>query len=174
MLHKLYGGAITTEILESDEYNVVDVSTIRDIPDTQEVFILEKNNGEDVGIIFDILELVEGDYNDAIKVHISDLIEQEVENTVVETINNMTLSYVIHDNKRRDGNSSSIVTLVNLVRLQNVDTDILISMNIPWKLGVRLDVETHLADEKHDLGKAYLVFKVIAEKFVVKDWSLFG
>lgn len=176
MLQLLYGGAIQTVIPESEEYDVVDVSKMRQIPDSQEVFILEGGQF-DRAIIFDILEMVDGGYEDAIKVHISDLIELDkpAQNTVIETLNNMTLSFIIHDSTRKDSTHGSIVTLMNLVRLDRVDADILISMNIPLPETMQLDqVQQCLSNQNHDLGKDYLVFKIIAENFKILDWKLFG
>ena len=196
---KLYGGAVSTEFPVSDQFKVVDISQIRQIPDTQEVFIFESctfDNGKlDKSIIFDLLERVDGvDYDKAILAHLDDMVETKVSNFFVERIDHVinasgdaqvvdaNFSFIIHENDRRDASESdspiSILTFLNLFRLENVETDVLISMNVP--LMERLD-GTQLAhnllgtDPKYEqLRNDYLLFKRINLNYKILDWGLFG
>lgn len=196
---KLYGGAVSTDFPTSDLFKVVDISQIRQIPDTQEVFIFEStrtDNGKlDKSIIFDLLERVDApDYKTAILYHLADMVDTKVTNHFIERVDHVitatgaaqvvddNFSFIIHDNDRRDAlesdSPSSILTFLNLIRLENVETDVLISMNIPLteKIEGPELVESLLAmDRRFDLLRIdYLVFKQINLNYKILDWGLFG
>jgi hypothetical protein len=66
----LFGGAIYTELPAA----FTDVSTLRQVPDHQEVFV--QNQGL-VSIMFDIMERVTGSDQDAMKIHLNDVVGQD-------------------------------------------------------------------------------------------------
>ena len=71
----LYGGAITIKQLPA---SFIDVSHIRDVPDTQEVFINETSTTSgklDHSLIIDLLEKVDPiEYQEAIHLHLQDIV----------------------------------------------------------------------------------------------------
>lgn len=151
----LYGGAIKVNIPKNDNYAIIDVSSFRDVPDNQEIFLLEsKSSNIDRNVIFDILEAVPGPYSDAIATHILDLTETPTTNTLLSLSSPSTLSYIQHDN---------IITFLNLISLPKFTTDILISMNVPIQstLGALLNENLPIFDH-------------IAKTFEIVDYSLFG
>lgn len=196
---QLYGGAATVDIQSSSHYQIVDVSHFRQIPDTQEVFILESvspssGSGEsetspwslngDISIIFDILELVPGAYESAIVTHIEDLVESGkpqncvVHNPLPGATHAQTTSFIVHVNDRRDAKQSSalfILTFISLVRLQNVESDILVTMNVPLDREYsNADVSECLRGDGNAIATAYSVFKTLCLSFKIVNWDLFG
>jgi hypothetical protein len=196
---QLYGGAATADIPTSSQYQIVDVSNFRQIPDTQEVFILESStsscssdNNEpspwslngDISIIFDILELVPGPYECAIVTHIEDLVELgKPQNCIVHdplpgAIHTQTTSFIIHANDRRDAKQSCalfILTFISLVRLQNVESDILITMNVPLDREYSTtEVSECLRNDNNAISAAYSVFNTLCLSFKIVNWDLFG
>lgn len=127
-LVELYGGALTTKLPKSH----IDVSTMREVPNNQEVFIIEgSNQSEDESIIIDLLEQVDKPIEEAIVDFIDDL--KEPTDTVVqgptlisELTNDLikckTFQYFIKF-------SSGLIIVIAVVRASRVKSDILISLN---------------------------------------------
>lgn len=150
----LYGGAVTTVL----PAGIVDVSDMRQVPDNQEVFIIEDGD-KDLSIIFDLLEQVDTqDINTALRMHIDDMLETS-NFTMMEEIDLKFLNTKIHTCYVNSNNS---IHLVSLIRLSKVETDIVISMHI---------VES---DIKAVMDNYYGIFKVAAENYNIKNWDLFN
>lgn len=151
---ELYGGAVTTTLPKG----IVDVSELRQVPDTQEVFILEDGE-KDISIIFDLLEQVPTkDTIEALKIHIDDALETNLFTIIEEVLlknleSKITTCYVKTDN---------LISVLSLIRLNKVETDVVITMNV--------------ADTDIDLvmGKYYEMFKNAGEDYKIENWDLFG
>ncbi|ODV81845.1 Mog1p/PsbP-like protein [Suhomyces tanzawaensis NRRL Y-17324] len=178
---QLYGGAALADIAISPSQALVDVSRIRQVPDTQEVFIIEdqsltSNTSKwDQSVIFDLLERVELDeYDAAIGMHLEDIAEGAT-NHFVEAVATKTgepahLSYFCVENPRRDRREpdlpGAVVTMVALIRLARVATDVLITMNVP--------VASEAAMGAVAESEAYKKFRDISGSYTIHDWELFG
>ncbi|CAN3353080.1 hypothetical protein DICA3_E03774 [Diutina catenulata] len=169
---KLYGGAIELSVPSE----AVDASQFREVPDTQEVYILPSSSGKlwDRSLIVDLLEMVTGDsYDEIIATHICDITEENVKNRQLEDvavpeIGTARVSYIHFSNERRDaseqGAPQGFVTMLGLITLDKVTTDVLITLNIPYDGGdPQATVEANLAE-----------FTRVVESFSVREWSLFG
>lgn len=150
----LYGGAVTTVLPEG----IVDVSNMRQVPDTQEVFIIEDGE-KDISIIFDLLEQVSSsDVKEALRIHIDDILESNdytmLEERFLKTLNtNIYTCYV---------NTKNLTTLVSLIRLDKVQTDVVISMN------------ANESDIDVVKDKYYGIFNAACDNYNVRNWDLFG
>ena len=153
-MFELYGGAVTTVL----PAGIVDVSDMRQVPDNQEVFIIEDGD-KDVSIIFDLLEQVDvQDINAALRMHIDDMLETN-QFTMMEEIDLKVLNTKIHTCYV---NSKNSIHLVSLIRLNKVETDIVISMHVGES-----DIEAVM-------DKYYGIFKVAGENYNIKNWELFN
>ncbi|KAK6203396.1 uncharacterized protein RJT21DRAFT_119555 [Scheffersomyces amazonensis] len=194
----IYGGAIQIKLSEEIAYSALDASKFRQVPDSQEVFIIptpSKSSKYDRSLIIALLQIVpEESYNKAIATHIEDLIEEDHEkitNHYIEQIkdeldNDIYLSVIEYDNKRRDakeeGSPLKYVTFISLIRLPKVETDVLITLDIPIETEVDLeDLLSSIKINHHSnneivtgLKYNYEWFRQISVNFKVKDWSLFG
>ncbi|KAA8896373.1 hypothetical protein TRICI_006907 [Trichomonascus ciferrii] len=171
---ELYGGAITSTIPSG----FVDVSNFRQVPDTQEVFVCDRD-GYDDSVVFDIMERVEGDDVEAVKEHLNEL---SVLNSVgqdyitlqltrvdmkKQKLDNSTelqppcyLSVAVEPSKKwgreeaaKDDPTGSVKPLVVLVmaviRLENVTSDILLTYNIPIRTQQEItDLEALVKDKE--------------------------
>lgn len=207
MTTELYGGAITISKLPN---SFIDISQIRQVPDTQEVFINQlssHNDSHDVSgsfdhsFIIDLLERVDPiDYQEAIHLHLQDIVPPHVHNQPIEQIKQQQeeeeednedddndddgiiryFSFVQFkpQYKKFDPNESpkQIITLICLIRLEKVDTDVLLQYIIPLKSeneNVNVNFEGSTKVDKI-VKESYDLFKKIALSFTVKDWNLFG
>ncbi|KHC58258.1 hypothetical protein MGE_04594 [Candida albicans P75010] len=207
MTTELYGGAITISKLPN---SFIDISQIRQVPDTQEVFINQlssHNDSHDVSgsfdhsFIIDLLERVDPiDYQEAIHLHLQDIVPPHVHNQPIEQIKQQQeeeeednedddndddgiiryFSFVQFkpQYKKFDPNESpkQIITLICLIRLEKVDTDVLLQYIIPLKSeneNVNVNLEGSTKVDKI-VKESYDLFKKIALSFTVKDWNLFG
>ena len=204
MTTELYGGAITISKLPN---SFIDISQIRQVPDTQEVFINQLSNHNDShdvsgsfdhSFIIDLLERVDPiDYQEAIHLHLQDIVPPHVHNQPIEQIKQQQQQQQ-EDNeddddgiiryfsfvqfkpqyKKSDPNESpkQIITLICLIRLEKVDTDVLLQYIIPLKSeneNVNVNFEGSTKVDKI-VKESYDLFKKIALSFTVKDWNLFG
>lgn len=207
MTTELYGGAITISKLPN---SFIDISQIRQVPDTQEVFINQlssHNDSHDVSgsfdhsFIIDLLQRVDPiDYQEAIHLHLQDIVPPHVHNQPIEQIKQQQeeeeednedddndddgiiryFSFVQFkpQYKKFDPNESpkQIITLICLIRLEKVDTDVLLQYIIPLKSeneNVNVNLEGSTKVDKI-VKESYDLFKKIALSFTVKDWNLFG
>lgn len=151
---ELYGGAVTTNL----PVGIVDVSDMRQVPDNQEVFIIEEGD-KDISIIFDLLEQVDAqDINTALKMHIDDMLETN-QFTMIEEIDLKFLDTKIHTCYVNSNNS---IHLISLIRLSKVETDIVISMHVAS------------SDINFVKDKYYGVFKAAGQNYNIKNWDLFN
>lgn len=207
MTTELYGGAITISKLPN---SFIDISQIRQVPDTQEVFINQlssHNDSHDVSgsfdhsFIIDLLERVDPiDYQEAIHLHLQDIVPPHVHNQPIEQIKQQQQEEEDNEDddeddddgiiryfsfvqfkpqyKKFDPNESpkQIITLICLIRLEKVDTDVLLQYIIPLKSeneNVNVNLEGSTKVDKI-VKESYDLFKKIALSFTVKDWNLFG
>lgn len=181
----LYGGAITVDLPTT----FIDASNLRQIPDNQEVY-LDANGFS--SIVFDILERVEKPDDEALKVHVQDIVAGTGDETTVfregsavagkmSTTPVRTLHFIQTPQQQANGarpsreqpDFTSIHLL--LLRLAEQTTDIVITINAPHYPGKYAREEGGSADGKTQLIKdAEVVAQRILESFEVKDWGLFG
>lgn len=210
MTTELYGGAITITKLPD---SFIDISQIRQVPDTQEVFINQlTSNSEsfdqsfDQSFIIDLLERVDCiDYQEAINLHLQDIVPPNVYNHPIEEKINQDgiiryfsfVKFIPHyNNKKINSNNlespKQIITLICLIRLENVDTDVLLQYIIPLKDDLDHDNEDGDGDDNADgeedvnfekfgstkvdkiVKESYKLFKEIALSFTIKNWNLFA
>ncbi|ABN67046.2 predicted protein [Scheffersomyces stipitis CBS 6054] len=194
---QLYSGAICTAIPAPIKACLVDVSHIRQIPDNQEVFLIEdhrKNPKFDKSLIFDLLESVPAkSYTEAIATHIEELVEpnESATNWFIENLTRdnfqqeVNFSFIEHANSRKDAaepdSPVAVFTFIAFIRLDRVETDVLITLNVP--LAEQIDPQQFLkylgssgevVEAYEDLKKQYLVFRDIGYNYFVEDWGLFG
>lgn len=179
----LYGGAITAA-LPSD---AIDVSEFRQVPDTQEVFLLEKPNGLDQSLIFDLLERVDAQsLPEVIAVHLDDILEGPPSFLVpIESMKHPNLECETHTflvkpaPSKQETDSTKLFMFVVLVRIEKVATDLVITMNVPVASGaITAEVFQQMVDSVLDsqslLGGCYGQVKESALSVQVVDWNLFG
>ena len=158
----LFGGAITANLPPS--YG--DVSNVRQIPDHQEVFV---DNESEASVIVELLQL-ESSFQDleAIRHHFQDLADaneatdtkiiSEGSFTAEEFIPSVTAVDCKHAligkqtvgkyRTRPDMEVDEVYIILVLVRLANVSTDLLVSMNIP----ARVFAPTTTSDSNIDIN----------------------
>ncbi|KAI3404194.2 hypothetical protein KGF56_002955 [Candida oxycetoniae] len=177
----------------------IDVSEIRQVPDTQEVFIneipsdsghsKEKQLFYDQSLIIDLLEQVSSsEYKSAIAEHMQDIAPSSAENIPLEQMEDASdneimryFSYLVFkpEYKRQEKNQATkIVLLVCLIRLNKVETDVIIQYVIPLKSGDEVGETINFTNPKSDVdslvAEKYKFFKEICTKFKVDDWNLFA
>ncbi|GME73264.1 hypothetical protein B5S28_g3384 [[Candida] boidinii] len=202
---QLYGGGMTVELPEG----VIDASEFREVPDTQEVYVTASNNTEDYNspnkedsIITDLLEKVDSVSNDeSILFHLNEIAklngDEEGKNwkllfeSKVQPKNFTTdpsyLSIAVQPAKKwgRDKDSTTLVLIICLIRIERVQTDFLITYNIPISSKKELedlkilenlkagdDKIDNLAYKRISYGKK-VVDKMI-ETIKIVHWDLFG
>lgn len=183
--YPLYGGAISTTLPS----NLLDASQIREIPDTQEVFILEKGDDAklDQSIIFDILEEIEnvdGNIQKKLKTHaeeIGDIRDDTI--SAYKTIHNKHMGldcyfvFFVQNSPKKD--KYALITMMSLIELKKVDTDVIISLNVPVlqseeDLLELENLECEISNPASALGKSYTMLQAATSDYYVRDWSLFG
>ncbi|KAF2814253.1 Mog1p/PsbP-like protein [Mytilinidion resinicola] len=181
----LFGGAITVDL----PTGFGDVSDIRQVPDTQEVYL--DANGF-TSIIFDILEWVEDAASDeaALKVHFQDIVDGSGDATNFHEVKQATLAKMpstpahtllaiqtpaTPPTPPRNPQPDFTAILLTLVRLAEQKTDITIAINVPhvaeeYALG-SVDLENGKPGVM--LEAAAMVREKVLASFEVKDWGLF-
>ncbi|CAI4043932.1 Ran GTPase-binding protein MOG1 SKDI_10G2750 [Saccharomyces kudriavzevii IFO 1802] len=182
---ELYGGAIITVVPPG----FLDASTLREVPDTQEVYVNSRRETEDFGdglatnesIIVDLLETVDkADLKEAWKFHVEDLTELNG-TTAWETLQEDTvqqgtkLTGLVVEVANKWGKldlAQTVVVGVALIRLPQFDTDVVISINVP------LTREESSQASKNEVPPrchaAYRLLQEMVEKFHIVDPSLFA
>lgn len=182
--YPLYGGAISAVL----PHNLVDVSQIRQVPDTQEVFILEEgldNAKLDQSFIFDLLEHVDaGLVEESLRIHILELGDVAALYPSVKVLHNEALqldiyfSFFIQQSPKSD--KLSLVTMIALIPLTRSNTDVVITLNVPI---LQLEEKTLTIDElacevfgnsASSINGAYHMIAEAARTLQVEDWSLFA
>ncbi|RLV96701.1 Nuclear import protein MOG1 [Spathaspora sp. JA1] len=171
---KLFGGHISIVDLPPE---FIDVSKIRPVPDTQEVFIREtvpETAELDEILIIDLLEQVAGEsFDDVMDEHLKDITDDPI--TCIEKMVygrcQRWFSYSLVEK-----GDSYVLILFGLLRLSMAATDVLIQYCIPMR-----DVDPATFNFENEIGggnlmveQAYKIFRDIGESFMVDDWRLFG
>ncbi|KAI5964498.1 hypothetical protein KGF57_000990 [Candida theae] len=190
---ELYGGAITINKLPS---SFIDVSRIRQVPDSQEVFINEVDTSNDdatlssllsydQALIIDLLERVDADdYHAAIAQHLQDFAPPGVHNNPLQELQVeggkevLYFSYVTFkpEYKRKEPNQAEqIIILICLLRLEQVATDVVIQYNLPLKHDHQKPISFAGGNDDVDkfASERFQWFKNLCSSLKVVDWSLF-
>jgi len=187
----LFGGALIADLPS----NFADVSTIRQVPDNQEVF-LDKDGF--TSIIFDITERIgpagssEAIDGAALTVHLEDIVNDEMDSVKVwsstktefTNLPKETPAYTLiatqtpqaSDESARKQSPDFTAIVLNLVRLEKEVTDIVITINVPHIKGeyTETDVDLELGKQGKLIHDAVEISARIWETFKIKDWTLFG
>ncbi|KAF9562161.1 Mog1p/PsbP-like protein [Agrocybe pediades] len=175
VVRELFGGAITATTAQ----DLVDASDVRQVPDTQEVFMYRDSN---VSIVVEILEQVEpSHFNDTIRFHFDSLThDNSAENTQVETV------YRVPNDRGDDTPSATILKgiqfvpkfnhttpdkvqiLMALYRIEEKSIDLVVTFNIP------LQVVGGGAVDQRQLEKAQADFDVFSRSLRIVDFGLFA
>lgn len=198
----LYGGAITTVIPDG----FLDVSMLREVPDTQEVYVNSRseNDANDDGlgfnesVIVDLLQRVEeGDDKKALEFHLKEIADlngstqwevlkyQALESQTLATSGAIAQCCVMLETAYKWGKVNEkeiVVSCIGLIRLEDVDTDVLITVNVPldakkYPEETWTNLESAVKDESllpARISAAYSILLQIVQKFQVKDKSLFA
>ncbi|RDW73797.1 hypothetical protein BP5796_07239 [Coleophoma crateriformis] len=191
----LFGGAMIVDLPET----FTDVSRIRQIPDHQEVF-LDKDGY--TSIMFDITERVgtagSGAAIDgaAMTTHLEDIVDSEFDTVKVWSTSNTQFSklpegtpaYTLIATQtppppaRGGGDEAGSAAapdftaiVLNLIRLEDESTDILITINVPHIRGEYTEEEVNLQMGMQGklIENAVEIAARIWETFKIKDWGLF-
>jgi hypothetical protein len=146
MERKLFGGAMKIVLLDMDE--VVDVSTMRQVPDNQECFVSADAAGEDRSVIVEILEVPEDveSQNEGAQYYWNDLAEanEAIEQTIIksdafESLNTevcaMSVALLVGTQAipkfGKTCDLQQVKLYLSLLRIPSKNTDILISYYDP-------------------------------------------
>lgn len=186
----LFGGALIVDLPST----FTDISTIRQVPDHQEVY-LDKDGF--TSIIFDITERVglpgSGPATDgaAMTTHLEDIVDSDIDTVKVWSTSDTQYSKLPEDTPAYtliatqtppppDPESSSsapdfTAIVMNLIRLESESTDILITINVPHIKGeyTEEEVDLHLGKQGKLINEAVEISAKIWETFKIKDWGLF-
>lgn len=187
----LFGGALIVDLPST----FADVSTIRQVPDHQEVY-LDKDGF--TSIIFDITERVglpgSGPATDgaAMTTHLEDIVDSDTDtvkvwstsNTIFSKLPEGTPAYTLIATQTppapeatSPGSAPDFTAIVlNLIRLEKESTDILITINVPHIRGEysEEDVDLQLGKQGRLISDAVEFAAKIWETFKIKDWGLFN
>jgi len=171
----LFGGAIVAETPN----DLIDVSDLRQVPDTQEVFLYPNSS---VSIILEILQRVQvSHFDDAIRFHFDSLAhDNSACSTKVESVS-------LIPNDRGDNTPSVIILkgeqsvqkfnhstpdkvriLMALFRIESKPVDLVVTFNIP------LEAVDGGAVSNEDLEKVQIDFNNIVRTLRIVDFGLFA
>lgn len=166
---------------------LIQSSEIRQVPDTQEVYLDREGFST---VIFDILERVEkGNDEEALKFHLSDIVDEDASQTRIFNVQEsklakmegtkcMSLLAMSPPGEKMRGRANEpefVGILLSVLRLETVGTDIVVAVNVPHMPG-------EYAKEEIDPGSGRLgrlleagekVREKVLETFEVRDWGLF-
>lgn len=156
---QLYGGAITVDLPLED---LMDASQIRQIPDTQEVYVAK--NGA-VSIIFDLLESIAADdASQRVLCHLQEInsingVEQQT-GVIPKLISGPYGDYgIVHVKEKvlKFGKDLHDINIyIGVIHLQQSKTDIVVTLNVE--------------DNEADISE----FEGMVQSLKVEDWGLFG
>ncbi|PFH52375.1 hypothetical protein AMATHDRAFT_2111 [Amanita thiersii Skay4041] len=166
----LFGGAITVQLPS----NLIDASNLRQIPDTQEVFLYPDSS---ISIIIEILERVQVvDSAEAIKFHFNSLAEDNTArssevltiDTVPNTSQDQTLSPIILRGEQavpkfNRTEADKVRVLMALYRIEDKNVDIVVTFNVPLE---SVDVDKVIKTEAD--------FQAMASTLHIINYSLFA
>lgn len=188
---ELYGGAIVTVIPEG----FLDASILREVPDTQEVFVNSREDSEEnkfndglgtnESVIIDLLQAVdEPNDREALSVHIQEitsmngsndwkLVRYENPAPHIQTCIAVESAYKWG---KRDMKETLVLCLA-LLRLEKVQTDAVLSVNVPLADTTELQAMSEAVNDSGNIPPriqaAYTLVKEMANEFKVLDESLF-
>jgi hypothetical protein len=180
---ELFGGALEVHLPS----RFIDISSIRDVPDNQEIFADSKST--DQSFIIELLSMSEDVRDENIGEYLfHDLCDvngvTSSEAKVIQVVNcsdsNTTDSFkqILIGQQQVAKHREEVKNVVNfymgVIRLKNVTTDLLITFNDP----VQIHPDSSSASNSIALG--YLsdhsrrVFQAVFDTLKVNDWSIFG
>ncbi|KAI1080275.1 hypothetical protein F5B20DRAFT_540069 [Whalleya microplaca] len=188
----LFGGALVCDL----PANFADVSTLRQVPDHQEVYI-DKDGF--TSIIFEITERVGSPGTGAeidgraLTTHLEDLVQDDIDRvkvwnttpTLFSRLDENIPAYTLIATQapppqqevagQRTSAPDFTAIILTLVRLEREKTDLLITINVPHIRGEydEEDVDLQLGKQGKLIGDAVDFAAKIWETFQVKDWNLF-
>ncbi|KAG8529234.1 uncharacterized protein KY384_005869 [Bacidia gigantensis] len=191
--HSLFGGAIIASI----PTNFADVSSIRQVPDNQEVFL--RTDGF-TSLTIDLCERVTylSSLQAALEYHFSDIVaEGDAKRTyAIDTDIRLpnfpdmavgTLMAVVtppaptEGRERRENEPKFVVILFALLRLEQQMTDVTVALNVPCTPGGPEAAMMEVEDVDFERGKYGSVVEEgkevlgdILRSLEVKDWGMFG
>jgi len=186
----LFGGALIVDLPST----FADVSTIRQVPDHQEVY-LDKDGF--TSIIFDITERVGPPGSDAtidgaaMTTHLQDIVDSDTDTVKVWSITDTKFSKLPSDipaytliatqtppvdPDARVAAPDFTAIVLNLIRLEKESTDILVTINVPHIKGEYMedDVDLQLGKQGKLIENAVEYAARVWETFKIKDWGLFN
>ncbi|SMN20665.1 similar to Saccharomyces cerevisiae YJR074W MOG1 Conserved nuclear protein that interacts with GTP-Gsp1p [Maudiozyma saulgeensis] len=185
---ELYGGAITTVI----PGGFLDASLVREIPDTQEVFVNSRKPGEDKdfndglafneSIIVDLLQRVDAASDkDALDLHIKEIASlnqsDELRIAKYESLTDTIQSCICVEDAYKWGKlteKETVAVCTALIRLGNIETDVVLTINVPVTKDQPEEFEVLEKGELPDrVLAAYKLVKEMATQFKIIDDSLF-
>jgi hypothetical protein len=167
----LFGGAITANLPSS----TIDASTLRPVPDSQEVWVQADPSGNELSIIFDILEYVDSEDNNdgaeaanlaALDIHLAEIITPGDDVHMLSRDAHVFLPHfppgtpalAVAAEVSGPRTAGAMGLWVTLVRLKEKGTDLIVAVNVP----------------SGSEGAEESVVMAIWESLEVKDWGLFG
>ncbi|OJD38093.1 ran-interacting mog1 protein [Diplodia corticola] len=183
---QLYGGAITVELPSV----FGDVSLIREVPDTQEVWL---DRDGFTSVIFDLTERVDESQassdEEALKYHLQDMVDDSNDAThcwqtsaaVLARMPNVPAYALVATQHPAAGpggrkpQADFTALLLVLIRLVEQKTDIIITVNVPHVPGEYPKEEVDFAAAKQGplVDAAATIKQRILETFEIKDFGLF-
>ncbi|KAI7856574.1 hypothetical protein BDC45DRAFT_58810 [Circinella umbellata] len=182
---QLYGGAISCVVAKS----FLDASQVRQIPDNQEVFI---DTETQQSLIIELLEPVEAQDETIAKLHFeqlardNDAVSSEIvnlqrvspETTTPRLPPSTTLVHILHGSQKvakfdeaKKMAYNTVEIMMAIVRLEQVSTDLVISINAPVLIATGSSDEQQQQDTTiHDVEKH---LQEVLSHLQVNDWSLF-
>ncbi|SCV66964.1 BQ2448_5610 [Microbotryum intermedium] len=181
----LFGGAITTTYPS----NLTDASDLRQVPDTQEVYL---SNDSDLSLILEVLQLVEEEGSDrsleaGIRYHFASLAyDNDAQSDSIESTSlpsrttsdpllqgPITLkgTQTISKFNKPTSQADEVVIFLALWRIEDKRSDLVLTVNWPK---VVYDDEGKAKDQKDGVGKAQKVFEDAVRDLKVVDWGLFA
>ena len=177
---RLFGGALSASLPQT----YIDTSNLRQIPDNQEVY-LEADGF--ASITFDLLERVTDRSSDegALLYHLEELLDEErfcfhdMKKVELEGLPGFPTHVGCVSTKpkvNKLGGKDVTVLFVLLVRLERVETDLVITVNVPYRgrefKGLVLEIRASDMDKK--LSRGLEILEAIGSSLEIRDWGLFG
>lgn len=177
---ELYGGAITTYVPDG----FLDASLLREVPDTQEVYVNSRGDGEryddglgkNESVVVDLLERVDAqDDVEALREHVMEIAtfdrSQDVRFARLEQLAENQQACVVVESVNKWGKrelNETVVLCVGLIRLADVATDVVITVHVPWR-----DESFAGQELPAPIAAAYGLLLRMMNEFRVVDKSLF-
>ncbi|SGY40929.1 BQ5605_C003g02444 [Microbotryum silenes-dioicae] len=181
----LFGGAITTTYPS----NLTDASDVRQVPDTQEVYL---SNDSDLSLILEVLQLVEEEgsgesleagirYHFASLAHDNEALSYSIDSTSQPTTTSphpllqgpITLlgTQSISKFNKPASQADQVTVFLALWRIPEKKTDLVLTVNWP---NVVFDEEGKASDQSEGVGRAKKAFEEAVKDLKVVDWGLFA